>query len=557
MKNMDTIAVLDFGGQYAHLIANRVRRLGVFTEIHSPNAPVSELEGVKGIIYSGGPSSVYAADAPEYNPEILSLPVPKLGICYGHQLLAFQQGGKVQPGKVKEYGIADLKVLEPADPIFDGVPQASPMWMSHGDSVSELPAGYKIIASTDDCPIAAVACPEKRLYGFQFHPEVTHSRFGMKVLENFVKFCGCEKSWNMKSYLPLITSRIREQVGNRKVFLLVSGGVDSTVAFVLLNRVLGPQKVLGLHIDNGMMRLNESQKIVDFLKAEGMDNLKVCDASEKFLEKLRGVTAPETKRGIIGREFLVVKDDEMAKLHLDPNEWMMAQGTIYPDTIESGGTKNADKIKTHHNRVQEVLDLMEKGLVLEPLADLYKDEVRALGEELGIPHHLVWRHPFPARDLGCACFAAREKSAKKLCLRKTCGIFPGNRLPNICKKIKSTDGFSRFEASACRATAELMRSRFCFRLPDFLGNGAKNFPRNWRTVSRLSIGWCIRLEPSAGKRSLLSSMPRGKILTLSVYSTTSARNFCKKTICMKKSGRCPWCFCRSVCRKSPASSCAR
>ena len=428
MKNMDTIAVLDFGGQYAHLIANRVRRLGVFTEIHSPNAPVSELEGVKGIIYSGGPSSVYAADAPEYNPEILSLPVPKLGICYGHQLLAFQQGGKVQPGKVKEYGIADLKVLEPADPIFDGGPQASPMWMSHGDSVSELPAGYKIIASTDDCPIAAVACPEKRLYGFQFHPEVTHSRFGMKVLENFVKFCGCEKSWNMKSYLPLITSRIREQVGNRKVFLLVSGGVDSTVAFVLLNRVLGPQKVLGLHIDNGMMRLNESQKIVDFLKAEGMDNLKVCDASEKFLEKLRGVTAPETKRGIIGREFLVVKDDEMAKLHLDPNEWMMAQGTIYPDTIESGGTKNADKIKTHHNRVQEVLDLMEKGLVLEPLADLYKDEVRALGEELGIPHHFVWRHPFPGPGLGVRLLCSEGKIGEEIVPAENVRDFSGKSL---------------------------------------------------------------------------------------------------------------------------------
>ena len=404
MKNVDTIAVLDFGGQYAHLIANRVRRLGVFTEIHSPNAPVSELEGVKGIIYSGGPSSVYAADAPEYNPEILDLPVPKLGICYGHQLIAQQLGGHVEPGKVKEYGIADLEVRDENCPLLKGLPKASPMWMSHGDQVTKLPDGYKIVASTKDCEIAAVAFdsdkPERQIFGIQFHPEVTHSKFGMKLLENFVDFTGAKKTWNMKSYLPLITERIKEQVKDRKVFLLVSGGVDSTVAFVLLNRVLGPEKVLGLHVDNGMMRLGESQKIMDFLTKEGMNNLKVRDASEHFLAKLKGVTAPETKRGIIGKEFLTVKDEEMAKLNLDPNQWMMAQGTIYPDTIESGGTKNADKIKTHHNRVQEVLDLMEKGLVLEPLADLYKDEVRALGEELGIPHNLVWRHPFPGPGLG-------------------------------------------------------------------------------------------------------------------------------------------------------------
>ena len=413
MKNVDTIAVLDFGGQYAHLIANRVRRLGVFTEIHSPAAPVSELEGVKGIIYSGGPSSVYAADAPEYNPEILNLPVPKLGICYGHQLIAQQLGGHVEPGKVKEYGIADLIVGDEKCPLLKGLPKASPMWMSHGDQVTKLPEGYKIVASTKDCEIAAVAFdsdkPERQIFGIQFHPEVTHSKFGMKLLENFVDFTGAKKTWNMKSYLPLITQRIKDQVKDRKVFLLVSGGVDSTVAFVLLNRVLGPEKVLGLHVDNGMMRLGESQKIMDFLTKEGMNNLKIRDASEHFLAKLKGVTAPETKRGIIGKEFLTVKDEEMAKLNLDPNQWMMAQGTIYPDTIESGGTKNADKIKTHHNRVQEVLDLMEKGLVLEPLADLYKDEVRALGEELGIPHNLVWRHPFPGPGLGVRLLCSEGK----------------------------------------------------------------------------------------------------------------------------------------------------
>ncbi len=409
MKAIDTIAVLDFGGQYAHLIANRVRRLGVFTEIHSPTASVKELEGVKAIIYSGGPSSVYADDAPAYNPEILDIPVPKLGICYGHQLLASELGGKVQPGKVKEYGIADLKISDPSDPIFEGVPLESPMWMSHGDSVSELPEGYHIIASTSDCKVAAVSCPERKIYGFQFHPEVTHSRYGMKVLENFVRYSGCKKSWDMKSYLPLITERIREQVKDKKVFLLVSGGVDSTVAFVLLNRVLGPENVLGLHIDNGMMRLGESAKVMEFLEKEGMKNLRIVDASEDFLKALEGVTLPEEKRAIIGKTFLDVKDREMQSLHLNPDEWMLAQGTIYPDTIESGGTKNADKIKTHHNRVNEILDLLKEGKLVEPLADLYKDEVRMLGEELQIPHALVWRHPFPGPGLGVRLLLANGR----------------------------------------------------------------------------------------------------------------------------------------------------
>lgn len=396
----EKIIVLDFGGQYAHLIANRVRRLGVFTEIVSPTAPVEDFAGAKGIIYSGGPSSVYAEDAPDYNPEILNIPVPKLGICYGHQLMASQLGGTVRPGKVKEYGIADLLLKEPQHPLLKDIPTSSPMWMSHGDAVEKLPEGYKIIASTKDCPIAAVALDSRKIYGIQFHPEVTHSKFGMKILDNFVDICGCERTWNMKSYMPLISEKIKREVGDRKVFLLVSGGVDSTVAFVLLNRVLGTDRVMGLHIDNGMMRMDESAKIIDFLKAEGMNNLRVVDATNSFLGRLEGITAPEQKRKIIGATFLVVKDEEMKKLNLDPKEWMIAQGTIYPDTIESGGTKNADLIKTHHNRVKEVMDLMAQGLLLEPLADLYKDEVRMLGEELGIPHNLVWRHPFPGPGLG-------------------------------------------------------------------------------------------------------------------------------------------------------------
>lgn len=400
-RELDTIAVLDFGGQYAHLIANRVRRLGVFTEIFPPTVSLSALQGMKGIIFSGGPSSVYAKDAPAFNAEIIhQTQIPILGICYGHQLISQELGGKVAPGSVKEYGIANLEHKDAKHPLLQGIPNLSPMWMSHGDHVASLAPGFRIIAQTQDCEAAAVACDHRPIYGIQFHPEVTHSQYGSHLLSNFIRICGCNESWNMKSYLPLISQRIKDQVGNRNVFLLVSGGVDSTVAFVLLNRVLGPDRVLGLHIDNGMMRLEESDKVKDFLSSEGMENLMVVDATNDFLDPLKNESAPETKRKSIGATFLRVKDRELARLNLDPKQWMTAQGTIYPDTIESGGTQNADLIKTHHNRVAEVMELMEQGLLLEPLADLYKDEVRMLGEELGIPHPLVWRHPFPGPGLG-------------------------------------------------------------------------------------------------------------------------------------------------------------
>ncbi|MDT8391054.1 MAG: glutamine-hydrolyzing GMP synthase [Lentisphaeria bacterium] len=397
---MEKIAVLDFGGQYAHLIANRVRRLGVFTEILSPASPAEDFADYAGIIFSGGPSSVYAPDRPDFNPEILGLDQPILGICYGHQLISQTLGGAVKPGKVKEYGIANVTVEDAAHPLLIGLPASSPMWMSHGDSVNALAPGFRAIASTPDCELAAVANDARKMYGIQFHPEVTHSRFGNRLLENFIAICGCERTWSTASYLRDLEGRLRQQVGDRNVFLLVSGGVDSTVAFVLLNRLLGEDRVLGLHIDNGLMRLNESQAVKDFLNAENMRNLNVADAGDLFLSNLAGVSSPEAKRKIIGDTFLDVKDLEIEKLKLDPDHWVLAQGTIYPDTIESGGTKHADVIKTHHNRVPAIVDMLVQGKVIEPLADLYKDEVRALGEELGIPHALVWRHPFPGPGLG-------------------------------------------------------------------------------------------------------------------------------------------------------------
>lgn len=397
---MEKIAVIDFGGQYAHLIANRVRRLGVFTEIHNPSVAADDLSEYQGLILSGGPSSVYSPDRPVFNVRILDLGVPILGICYGHQLISRHLGGEVRPGDVKEYGIAGLRVESPDHPLLAGLPMTSPMWMSHGDTVSGAAPGFVPIASTADCPLAAVADDARKIYGIQFHPEVTHSRFGNRLLRNFIAICGCTGSWSTASYLKDMEQRLTSIVGDRSVFLLVSGGVDSTVAFVMLNRLLGKERVMGLHIDNGLMRLNESRAVEAYLHAESMDNLKVVDASELFLRKLNGISSPEEKRGIIGDTFLDVKDAEITRLALNPGRWVLAQGTIYPDTIESGGTRHADVIKTHHNRVAAIVEMLEQGTIIEPLADLYKDEVRALGEELGIPHQLVWRHPFPGPGLG-------------------------------------------------------------------------------------------------------------------------------------------------------------
>lgn len=407
----DKIAVLDFGGQYAHLLANRVRRIGVYTEILSPTAKIEDFEGFTGIIFSGGPSSVYEDNRPDFNHAILDLNVPKLGICYGHQLINQTLGGEVTPGKVKEYGVAMLKLTQPEHPLLKDLPMESAMWMSHGDKVSRPAEGFATIASTDDCEQSAVANDELKIYGIQFHPEVTHSAYGTKLLENFVDICGCEKSWSTASYLDELTEKIKKQVGDKSVFLLVSGGVDSTVAFVLLNKILGKDRVLGLHIDNGLMRHNESVAVDKFLAEHDIDNLVVSDSTDLFLKNLEGVSVPEEKRKIIGDTFLEVKDIEIANLNLEPEKWLLAQGTIYPDTIESGGTDNAEVIKTHHNRVEAVMDLLEKGLIIEPLADLYKDEVRALGEELGIPHPLVWRHPFPGPGLGVRLLCSDKDGA--------------------------------------------------------------------------------------------------------------------------------------------------
>ncbi|MFH1567855.1 MAG: glutamine-hydrolyzing GMP synthase [Gemmatimonadota bacterium] len=399
------IAVLDFGGQYAHLIANRIRRLHVFAEILPPDAPPDAFAGAEGIILSGGPSSVYAEDRPPFNPDILGLGLPLLGLCYGHQLICHELGGQVRPGETMEFGAASLRV-ESAAGVLRGLGPRERIWMSHCDTVMALPEGFEVLGTTDDCPIAAMAHHQRRIYGLQFHPEVTHTEHGMQILESFVELCGCARDWTMEGFIDDSMAALKRQVAGRNVFLLVSGGVDSTVCFLLLNRALGAARVLGLHIDNGFMRQGETALVERLLGDSGFANLQVVDASEEFLSRVAGIADPEEKRRRIGEEFVEVRDRVLASLELDPEEWLLGQGTLYTDTIESGGTDHADVIKTHHNRVGVIEQLLAEGKVVEPLSQLYKDEVRELGEKLGLPHHLVWRHPFPGPGLAVRALCA-------------------------------------------------------------------------------------------------------------------------------------------------------
>ncbi len=399
------IVVLDFGGQYAHLIANRVRRLHVWAEIRPPDTPVEELARADGLILSGGPSSVYADDRPPFEEAVLSTGQPILGLCYGHQLLCHALGGRVERGERMEYGAASLEVTA-ATGVLAGLGPREPIWMSHRDRVEEIPPGFEVLGRTGDCPVAAMGHEDRRIYGLQFHPEVTHTESGMRILDNFLDLCGCERDWTMEGFIDRSMEGLKAQARGRKVFLLVSGGVDSTVCFLLLNRALGTGRVLGLHIDNGFMRKGETAAVESLLKESGFSNLRVVDASAAFLTRVAGIADPEAKRLAIGEEFIEVRDRVLADLDLDPDQWLLGQGTLYTDTIESGGTDHAEVIKTHHNRVGVIERLLAEGKVVEPLSQLYKDEVRELGEKLGVPHHLVWRHPFPGPGLAVRCLCA-------------------------------------------------------------------------------------------------------------------------------------------------------
>ena len=406
-----SIVVLDFGGQYAHLIANRIRRLRVHAEIRSPETAVADLQDADGLILSGGPASVYDPQAPAYNPEILAMDKPMLGLCYGHQLLCHRLGGQVERGATHEFGAAYLHIYK-AEGVLAGLDVRERVWMSHRDHVAALPPGFAVLGATAGCPVAAMGDPERKIYGLQFHPEVTHTVRGMEILDNFAALCGAERNWTMERYTEQAIERIQEHAKGRNVFLFVSGGVDSSVAFLLLNRALGAERVLGLHIDNGFMRAGETALVERLMKGAGLHNLEVVDASADFLAATEGIADPEEKRRRIGEEFIRVRDRALAALALDPDEWLLGQGTLYTDTIESGGTENAAVIKTHHNRVGVIDQLLAEGKVVEPLDQLYKDEARTLGETLGLPHHLVWRHPFPGPGLAVRVLCSEGPSAE-------------------------------------------------------------------------------------------------------------------------------------------------
>jgi len=404
---MNKIAVLDFGGQYSHLIANRIRRLGVYSEILDPETPYEKLLEYKGIVLSGGPSSVNDPNSAKCDKRIFDIGVPILGICFGHQITAHLLGGTVEHGFVREYGHANVKFSEKKG-VFLGIEDYEDVWMSNFDQVTKLPEGFVAVASTDDCPITAMANYEKNIYSMQFHPEVTHTPCGNIILENFVNLTGETRDWDINTYVDQIIGEIKTKVGDKKVFLMISGGVDSTVAFALICKAIGAERVYGLFVDTGFMRLNEKEEVSAALKELGVTNLHVYDAGKEYIDALKDIYEPEAKRKIIGDLFLSIQEKVSNELGLDPNEWLLGQGTIYPDTIETGGTKHADKIKTHHNRVEKIQKLIEEGKVIEPIAQLYKDEVRMVGEKLGIKKELVWRHPFPGPGLAVRILCAEE-----------------------------------------------------------------------------------------------------------------------------------------------------
>ena len=422
------ILILDFGSQVTQLIARRVREAGVFSEVFPYDVTDDFVRGygAAGVILSGGPSSVTEGDTPRVPQAVFELGVPVLGICYGMQAMASQLGGKVENGKIREFGYAEVRARGHTA-LLKGIndfvtPEGHGMlkvWMSHGDKVLEMPPGFKLMASTGNCPVAGMADEERRLYALQFHPEVTHTLQGKAILGRFVhEICGCKSDWNMPDYIAEAVDAIRAQVGKEEVILGLSGGVDSSVAAALIHRAIGDQLTC-VFVDHGLLRLDEGKMVMDmFGRNLGVKVIHV-DASAQFMGKLAGVTDPEAKRKVIGREFVEVFQAEAAKLK---NAKWLAQGTIYPDVIESAGKgkKGAHTIKSHHNvgGLPETLNLK----LLEPLRELFKDEVRELGVALGLPHDMVYRHPFPGPGLGVRILGEVKREYADL-LRRADAIF--------------------------------------------------------------------------------------------------------------------------------------
>nr|WP_233445622.1 glutamine-hydrolyzing GMP synthase [Limosilactobacillus agrestis] len=392
----DKIIVLDFGSQYNQLITRRLRDFGIYSELLSHKLTADEIKEInpKGIIFSGGPNSVYDPNAFKVDPEIFKLGIPILGICYGMQLMSYDLGGKVEKADNSEYGRADIEVLDDEAVLFKGLPKKQYVWMSHGDLVTQAPAGFEVTATSKNCPIASIADNDRKFYGVQFHPEVRNSEYGLDILRRFAfDVCGAKANWTMDDFIDMQIDEIRKEVGDKKVILGLSGGVDSSVTAVLIHKAIGDQLTC-IFVDHGLLRKNEADQVMDALSRDLGVNIIKVDAADRFLGKLEGVTDPEQKRKIIGKEFIEVFNEEAKKIN---DADFLAQGTLYTDVIESG-TDTAQTIKSHHN----VGGLPKKlGFkLIEPLRKLFKDETRELGEKLGIPHELVWRQPFPGPGLG-------------------------------------------------------------------------------------------------------------------------------------------------------------
>jgi len=419
MHTREAILIIDFGSQFTQLITRRIREANVYSEIYPHTISVDKIKELKpkGIIFSGGPLSVYDEGAPEIDKEILNLKIPVLGICYGMQLICSNFGGKVEPAADREYGKAILRIIDDSD-ILTGINDASVVWMSHGDYLTEIPSGFKIIGESDHSPICAISNDTKRIYGLQFHPEVAHTEEGKKIIDNFLfEICSCNADWTAENFIGEEIENIKREVGDAKAICALSGGVDSTVAAVLVKKSIG-KNLICIHIDTGLMRRNESEKVGDLFDEKlKLDHIHV-NASQKFLKNLKGVSDPEEKRKIIGNTFIEVFEEEAKKIE---NAEFLVQGTLYPDVIESVPVKGASAtIKSHHN-VGGLPEKMNLNLI-EPFRELFKDEVRKVGRQLNIPEEFIVRHPFPGPGLAVRILG--EISEEKLeILREADDIF--------------------------------------------------------------------------------------------------------------------------------------
>lgn len=395
-KNIDKILILDFGSQFTQLIARRIRENKVYSEIHPFNVSIDFIKnfGAKGIVLSGGPSSVYEKDAPKINKELFEIGIPILGICYGMQLIVHSLGGKVEKAKKREYGNAEIKIIK-NDRIFKSFEKNSVVWMSHGDSIKSIPKGFNLTAKTSNTNYGAIENKEKNIYAIQFHPEVAHTKNGIKIIKNFIfDICKCKKNWNMDSFIEYQTKNIKEIVGDKNVILGLSGGVDSSVAAVLIEKAIG-KKLKCIFVNTGLLRKNEEKKVIEVFRDNFKIDLIYKDGSKRFLNKLKGIKNPERKRKIIGKEFINIFEEEAKKIK---NVGFLAQGTLYPDIIESVSLRGSSAvIKSHHN--VGGLPKNMKLKLLEPFRELFKDEVREIGEELNLPEDIIYRQPFPGPGL--------------------------------------------------------------------------------------------------------------------------------------------------------------